>query len=152
MPALITPERPDTPDAQTLIGELDAHLALFYPVASRHGFSVAKLLAEGVAFFVTRYDGAPAGCGGLKLFGKDYGEIKRMFVRPAYRGLGLGKLMLDHLVEHARQRGVGLVRLETGIHQQEAIGLYERAGFRRIAPFGEYTDDPLSRCYEKRLG
>src|SRR5262245_1082157 len=105
MPAIITPERPDAPDAHTLIGELDAHLALFYPVESRHGFSVAKLLAEKVAFFVTRYDGAPAGCGGLKLFGREYGEIKRMFVRPPYRGLGLGRLMLDHLVEYARQQG-----------------------------------------------
>jgi ribosomal protein S18 acetylase RimI-like enzyme len=151
MAAVIAAERPDTPDAQTLIAELEAHLALFYPVQSRHGFSVAKLLAENVAFFVTRYDGAPAGCGGMKLFGKDYGEVKRMFVRPQYRGLGLGKLMLDHLVGYAAQRGVRLVRLETGIHQQEAIALYERAGFRRIAPFGDYTEDPLSRCYEKRL-
>ena len=118
---------------------------------SRHGFSVAKLLAENVAFFVTRYDGAPAGCGGIKLFGRDYGEVKRMFVRPEYRGLGLGRLMLDHLVRYAQDHGVGLVRLETGIHQQEAIGLYERAGFRRIGPFGEYTDDPLSLFYERRL-
>jgi ribosomal protein S18 acetylase RimI-like enzyme len=44
-----------------------------------------------------------------------------------------------------------LVRLETGIHQPEAISLYERAGFYRIPPFGSYTDDPLSLCYEKRL-
>jgi putative acetyltransferase len=151
MPPLISPERPDAPDAQALVAELDAHLALFYPVESRHGFSVAKLLTENVAFFVSRYDGAPAGCGGLKLVGRDYGEIKRMWVRPQYRGLGLGKLMLDHLVEYARQQGVGIVRLETGIHQREAIGLYEQAGFQRIRPFAEYTDDPLSRCYEKRL-
>ena len=43
------------------------------------------------------------------------------------------------------------MRLETGIHQQAAIRLYERLGFRRIPPFGPYTDDPLSRCYEKSL-
>ena len=151
MPALISPERPDTPDAQALIAELEAHLASFYPVESRHGFSVAKLLAENVAFFVTRHDGAPAGCGGIKLFGTDYGEVKRMFVRPPYRGLGLGRLMLDHLIGYARRNGVNLVRLETGIYQPEAISLYERAGFHRIAPFGDYTDDPLSLCYEKRL-
>jgi len=151
MAAVIRSERPDSPDAQALIEELETHLASLYPVESRHGLSVAKLLAENVAFFVTRYDGAPAGCGGIKLVGEDYGEVKRMFVRPGYRGLGLGKLMLDHLVGYAREHGIGLVRLETGIHQQEAIALYERAGFRRIAPFGAYTDDPLSRCYEKRL-
>ena len=151
MPAVISPERPDAPDAQSLIAELEAQLALFYPVASRHGYSVAKLLTENVAFFVTRYDGAPAGCGGIKLFGDDYREEKRKIVRPQDRGLGLGRLMLDHLVAYARQHGVHLVRLETGIHQQEAIALYERAGFYRIAPFGEYTVHPLSRCYEKPL-
>ncbi|MGH7359404.1 MAG: GNAT family N-acetyltransferase, partial [Candidatus Rokuibacteriota bacterium] len=102
MPHVIASARPDTPDAQALIAELEAHLASFYPVESRHGFSVAKLLAENVAFFVTRYDGAPAGCGGIKLFGRDYGEVKRMFVRPEYRGLGLGRLMLDHLVRYAQ--------------------------------------------------
>jgi GNAT superfamily N-acetyltransferase len=151
MRAVISPERPDTPDAQALIEELETHLSGFYPVESRHGFSVAKLLAENVAFFVTRYDGAPAGCGGIKLFGTEFGEVKRMFVRPQYRGLGLGKLMLDRLVEYAREHGMSLVRLETGIHQPEAISLYERAGFYRIPPFGNYTDDPLSLCYEKRL-
>lgn len=44
-----------------------------------------------------------------------------------------------------------LLRLETGIWQHEAIGLYESLGFYRIPPIGPYTDDPLSLCYEKRL-
>jgi len=44
-----------------------------------------------------------------------------------------------------------LLRLETGIHQPAALGLYERSGFRLIPPFGEYREDPLSRFYEKRL-
>jgi ribosomal protein S18 acetylase RimI-like enzyme len=59
--------------------------------------------------------------------------------------------MLNHLADYTRARGVDLLRLETGIHQAEAIGLYERMGFRRIPPFGAYTDDPLSLFYEKRL-
>jgi ribosomal protein S18 acetylase RimI-like enzyme len=66
--------------------------------------------------------------------------------------LGLAKLMLDHLETYARERGVGLLRLETGIYQSEAIGLYERMGFRSIPPFGEYREDPLSRFYEKQIG
>src|SRR5262249_45506717 len=81
-----------------------------------------------------------------------YGEIKRMYVRPADRGAGYGKMILDRLAEHAVANGVTLLRLETGIHQQAAIRLYEREGFRRIAPFGPYWDDPVSRCYEKRVG
>lgn len=151
MAAVITPEDPASPDATALIAELDAHLAPLYPSESRHGFSVQKLIADAVAFFVIRDSGVPAGCGGIKLFGTEYGEIKRMYVRPQFRGLGFAKLLLDHLTDHARERGVGLLRLETGIHQHAAIRLYEQVGFRRIPPFGPYRDDPVSRCYEKQI-
>lgn len=151
MPAVITAERPDTPDAKLLILELQTHLESFYPPESRHGFSVQKLIAENVAFFVLRADGQPAGCGGVKLVGRDYGELKRMYVRPQFRGSRFGQKILDHLAGHARAHGVALLRLETGIHQQAAIRLYEKAGFRRIPPFGPYTNDPLSLCYEKQL-
>ena len=75
-----------------------------------------------------------------------------MYVRPRYRGLGLAKRMLNHLEAYTRAHGIDLLRLETGVHQREAIGLYERMGFYRIPPFGNYTNDPLSLCYEKRLG
>ena len=74
-----------------------------------------------------------------------------MYVRPQFRGLGFAKLLLNHLADYARSRGVRLLRLETGIHQHAAIGLYERAGFHSIRPFGDYKDDPLSRFYEKRI-
>ena len=149
--ATITAERPDTPDAVRLIDELQTHLESFYPPESRHGFSVDRLIKDGVAFFVLRVDGAPAGCGGIKLFGREYGELKRMYVRPAFRGCQYGELLVDHLTKHALAHGVTLLRLETGIHQKAAIRLYERLGFRRIPPFGPYTDDPVSRCYEKSV-
>ena len=151
MSPIITRERPDTVDAVNLIAELEAHLTPFYPPESCHGYSVEKLIAENVAFFLIRVDDTPAGCGGVQLFGTEYAEVKRMYVRPQFRGSGLGKLMLDHLAEYARSQGVRLLRLETGIHQREAIGLYDRMGFERIPPFGTYWDDPLSLFYEKRL-
>ena len=143
--------RPDSPEAIEQITELEAVLAPLYPTESRHGFSVEKLVRQGVAFFVTRVDGAAAGCGGIQLVGTEDGELKGMFVRPRFRGLGLGKLMLDHLASHAQQHGVTVLRLGTGIHQTEAIGLYERWGFTRIPPFGDYWDDPLSVFYERQL-
>lgn len=151
MSLVITEERPDSLDAMQLIAALDEALAPFYPVESRHGFSVEKLLREGVNFFVARREGVAQGCAGLLLVGSDYGEIKRMYVQPQARGLGLGQAMLDHLVAYSQQRGVHVLRLETGIHQTEAIRLYERCGFQRIPPFGPYRADPLSLCYEKRL-
>ena len=151
MAVVILPEHPASPDATALIAELDAYLEPLYARESRHGFSVERLIADAVAFFVIRDDGAPAGCGGIKLFGSEYGEIKRMWVRPAYRGRGFGQLMLDHLADYARQHAVTVLRLETGIHQHAAIRLYEQVGFKRIPPFGPYTDDPVSLCYERRM-
>ena len=94
--------------------------------------------------------GRPAAAASL-LVGKEYGEIKRMYVRPEFRGRDYGKRLIDHLAAHARSHGVTLLRLETGIHQQAAIRLYEQYGFRRIPPFGPYFEDPLSRCYEMSL-
>jgi GNAT superfamily N-acetyltransferase len=151
MPAIITRERADSADAIALIIELEAHLEPLYPAASRHGYSIEKLLAQGVAFFVLREGEVPAGCGGIQLFGVEYGELKRMYVRPQFRGLGFGKLLLDHLAGNARVHRVGLLRLETGIHQKAAISLYEKFGFQRIPPFGSYVEDPNSLFFEKRI-
>ena len=149
MPTTITRERPDTTDAIALITELEAELEPLYPHTSRHGYSVEKLIAQNVAFFLVRHDGAPAGCGGVQFFGAEYGELKRMYVRPQFRGLGIAKLMLNHLEEYARSQEIGILRLETGIYQHAAIGLYERMGYRGIPPFGAYREDPNSVFYEK---
>ena len=144
-------ERPDTPDASALIDELETHLASRYPAESRHGYSVDKLIREGVVFFVARIESAAVGCGGIQIYAREYGELKRMYVRPSFRGRGLGRQLLEHLAAHAAAQGVGLLRLETGIHQREAIALYEAFGFHRRPPFGPYQEDPLSVFFEKRL-
>lgn len=150
-PITITPERPDTVDARQLLSELDAYLLdLPYPAESRHAYPVEKLLREQVAFFVTRYDNEAAGCGGIKFY-PDFGEVKRMYVRPSHRGHGLGRAMLDHLADCAKQQGIDVLRLETGVYQVEAIGLYERYGFQRRAPFSEYELSSMNLFFEKRL-
>jgi putative acetyltransferase len=147
----ISTERPDSPQALELLAELDDELHKHpYPAESRHAFSVEQLLREQVAFFVVRYDNQPAGCGGVKIF-NDYGEVKRMYVRRSLRGLGLGKAILAHLADHTRAQGIQILRLETGCYQSEAIRLYERFGFSRRPPFGEYREDPLSVYFEKTL-
>jgi putative acetyltransferase len=151
MLVIITPERPDSANAVELITELDALLEPLYPRESRHGYSVAKLIDQGVTFFVLRADGVPAGCGGVQLSGTEYAELKRMYVRPEHRGQGLGRMLLGHLEAYARECGVGLLRLETGIHQTDAIRMYEGMGYQRIPPFGGYIEDPISLCYERRV-
>ena len=155
MSITIRSERPDSADAMGLIQELEAILSPMYPDESRHGYSVNKLIEQEVRFFVVRSDGEAAGCAGIQFFNGNgvlpYGEVKRMYVRPSFRGLGLAKLLLEQLEAAARIEGVEILRLETGIHQKAAIRLYEHAGFERTGPFGDYRDDPLSRYYERRI-
>jgi GNAT superfamily N-acetyltransferase len=150
MTITIVREQPNTSDAVTLINELEAYLEPMYPQESRHGYSIEKLLAEDVAFFVLRDEGMAAACGGLQLY-DDYAEVKRMFTRPQFRGRGFARQMLEHLAAYALSQERPLLRLETGIHQHDAIAFYERAGFQRIPPFGAYREDPLSLFFEKAL-
>lgn len=152
MPALsLQPEPPDTAEALALIQALDAHPNGLYAPENRHGLSVAALLDESVIFLVARLDGVAVGCGAVKFVNRDYAEVKRMYVTPRWRGRGVAQAPLKHLERLAHQNGFGLLRLETGIHQPEAVTLYERAGFSRCQAFGEYADDGASLHYEKTL-
>ena len=151
-------EHPATEAASELIAELDSYLSPLYPQESQHGYSIEKLVRQQVEFFVLYDNGEPAGCGGVQFFDDRqepdgaYGELKRMYVRDRFRGRGFGKRLLEHLERLSTDRGVTTMRLETGTRQPEAVGLYEKAGYYRIPPFGNYWDDPVSLCYEKRLG
>jgi putative acetyltransferase len=148
---IINTETPDQPEVRSMLARLDAYCATLYPAESNHLMDIESLMQDGVLFLVARdVDGSAVGCAAL--VNRDgYGEVKRMFVDERKRGLGTGRKLLDHLAMFARMAGLGVLRLETGIHQPEAIGLYERAGFVRRAPFGDYAQDPLSLFMEKRL-
>ncbi|MBB3197155.1 GNAT family N-acetyltransferase [Roseateles terrae] len=95
-----------------------------------------------------------AGCGTVRVI-KDsdepYGEIKGMFVQPHFRGRGLSKALMEQLEAHLRAQGIPLVRLEAGVHQAEALALYERMGYGRREPFGPHAPDPRLVFMEKRL-
>jgi putative acetyltransferase len=112
--------------------------------------------AADIAVFVVAYDatdGTPIGCGAFRDLPDEQPtvEVKRMYVRPEYRGRKIGQLILRDLEARARERGVIRVRLETGILQPEAVRLYEGAGYRRIPNFGAYADAPASLCFERIL-
>jgi putative acetyltransferase len=148
---IINTETPDQPEVRDMLARLDAYCAALYPAESNHLLDVASLMQGDVLFLVARdVDGAAVGCAAL-VNKQDYGEVKRMFVDERRRGLGTGRKLLEHLVMFARMSGLSVLRLETGIHQPEAISLYERMGFERRAPFGDYRDDPLSLFMECRL-
>ena len=102
-------------------------------------------------FLVAWVDDEPVGCGGIRAHDADIGEIKRMYVKPAARHAGIARTVLSELESRARDLGYARLRLETGIRQPEAIALYESFGYAPIEPYGLYRDEPMSRCFEKRL-
>lgn len=91
------------------------------------------------------------GCGALRPIDDDIVEIRRMYVLRTARKAGVARAVLAHLEEVARGLGFVVLRLETGYRQQPAMALYESAGFKRIAPFGQYANDPTSVCFEKGI-
>jgi GNAT superfamily N-acetyltransferase len=103
------------------------------------------------AFLVGSVDGCDVACGGVCRYDTETGEIRRMYVRPEHRGAGLSRRMLGALEEEARSFDYRRIRLETGVHQHEALGLYRSAGFEKIPRFGPYVADELSVCFEKPL-
>jgi putative acetyltransferase len=147
----VAEETPDQPEVLAFLSASDAYAASLYPAESNHLLDIGALLAPTVAFFVARHGKAAVGCGAIVLEGDPWAEVKRMWVAPATRGLGVGRAILEALETRARQRGSGMLRLETGIHNAAALGLYRRAGFVEIGPFGSYSPDPLSVFMEKPL-
>jgi DNA-binding MarR family transcriptional regulator/GNAT superfamily N-acetyltransferase len=98
---------------------------------------------------VARLRGDAVGLGGLRLHGPEPAEIKRMWVAPGVRGLGLGRRILYELERRAREAGAPAVRLETNRSLTEAISLYRGSGYREIDP---YNDEPYAHhWFEKRL-
>jgi putative acetyltransferase len=105
---------------------------------------------DGV-FLVGSVEDDDVACGGLCRYDDETGEIRRMFVLPDHRGWGYSRRLLGALEEEARGLGYARVRLETGVNQEAAIGLYRSAGFEPIERYGPYVEDELSVCFEKRL-
>ncbi|WP_284758061.1 GNAT family N-acetyltransferase [Agrobacterium sp. fls2-241-TYG-188a] len=151
MPVSITLESPRQPEIIRLLEMSDAYAASLYPAESNHLVDIATLEQPNVTFFVARNEGEIVGCCALVEKGDGTAEIKRMFVDPQARGMKIGKLMLEALVELGRQHSVKAIRLETGISQPEAIGLYRNAGFVDIDPFPPYKPDPLSIFMELKI-
>lgn len=107
------------------------------------------------ALFIAHVNQAPlnrevAGCVGLRWLGGGIGEMKRLYVRPAYRSVGLGKHMIDAVIQAARQAGHRELRLDTLASMTAAQALYRRLGFVEIAPYNDKFL-PGTRFYSLRL-
>ena len=93
------------------------------------------------SLLIAYHDGTPAGCVALHDLGHGACEMKRMFIPTELRGLGIGRALADRIIADARKAGYRRMRLDTSRRQNEAIRLYERSGFRRIAPYYPMSDD-----------
>ena len=139
----------DSPDSVALREELARELSERYGGDFEPG---DKPTAEDVAVWVVaREEGRALGCGALRSLGEPVAEIKRMYVRREARGRGIGALVLGVLEREAVKSGFRVMRLETGPLQQDAVRLYERAGYREIPCFGTYASGVASRCFERRI-
>ncbi|MEZ5773471.1 MAG: GNAT family N-acetyltransferase [Hyphomicrobiaceae bacterium] len=148
---VIAREDPRQADVRALLDAADAFSLGLYPPEANHLLDIEELVVPEMRFFVARREGAAVGCGALWVHGRDWGEVKRMFVHPDCRGLRIGRLLLERIEATARAEGLGLLRLETGDVSHEALRLYERGGFARRGAFGDYPDHPASVFMEKPL-
>ena len=131
----------DDPDVQRLTGDQQAEIIELYGGKTEPGRppSAADI---SVVLVARDDDGTPVGCGALRALGGGAAEVKRMYVVPAARRRGVSRVLLVALEEAARTRGWTTLRLETGPLQTAAVALYESGGYRPIAAFGGYADDP----------
>jgi ribosomal protein S18 acetylase RimI-like enzyme len=142
-----------SPDAQWCLAQYFAELATRF----EHGFDPAQSLPADAAsmtppngaFIVARQDGRPVGCGAFKMQPGARAYLKRMWISPDARGLGLGRRMLTELERVAREMGAEVAQLETNRTLDEAIALYRGSGYTKVAPF---NDEPYAHhWFEKRL-
>jgi GNAT superfamily N-acetyltransferase len=129
------------------VAELDQRFPGGFDVGGDIGADAAAFDPPTGAFVMVRVGGVTVGCGALQRLADDTAEIKRMWIDPAWRGLGVAPRLLAHLEQLARERGHSMVRLDTSATLTEAIALYERSGYRSIE---RYNDNPYAqRWFEK---
>ena len=141
---------PRVADYVALLKDSDDYAASLYPAESNHMLDIETLLRPQMNFFGVIIDGVVKGCGGFWAH-DHYVEIKRVYIDPSARGLGLSRELMTVLEDEARVLGVKIARLETGVSQPEALGLYRALGYAERGPFGDYKLDPLSVFMEKTL-
>jgi GNAT superfamily N-acetyltransferase len=143
----------DDPDVRRLTAAQQVELRARYDGVGEPG-TPPSAADVSVVLLARDDEGGALGCGALRFLGGDVAELKRMYVVPGARGRGVSRLLLAELEVAARARGWTTLRLETGPRQPEAIGLYERSGYRAIGPFGAYVGAPgaeASLFYERVL-
>lgn len=144
-------KRTDSSDSDfiELIKELDFYLAL--KDGEEHSYYAQfNKISELPHCMVLYQDGVAVGSGAIKQYDPETAEVKRMFVKPDYRGKGLGADILQHLEHWAKELGYSHTILETGKRQNEAVKLYSKT-YQNIPNYGQYDGVENSICFKKDL-
>ncbi|GAB1447668.1 MAG: GNAT family N-acetyltransferase [Bacteroidetes bacterium] len=138
------------PDFLNLVTLLDAHLRVLD--GEEHSFFAQFNQVDSIPYVILgRIDGVAVACGAIKPYQEGVFEIKRMFVRPAFRGNGYAGIVVEALENWAKSLGANSCILETGHLQKEAIRAYEKASYFKIPNYGQYEGVESSVCFQKIL-
>ena len=140
-------------EADELLSLSTEYMESLYPAESNHLVDYSELYADNAIFLGAYLDDKAVGCVAVILYQHDchYGEIKRLFVLPEHRDLKLGRTLMAAIEEAAKDEGMRIMRLETGIYQPASNHLYQSLGYVERGPYGDYQEDPLSIFMEKSL-
>lgn len=138
------------PDFIDLVKLLDADLAI--RDGKDHSFFAQFNKLDSIKHVVVAYFGnLPAGCGAIKQYDDETMEVKRMFVKPEFRGKGIARAVLSELEKWTAELGYSFCILETGKKQPEAISLYKTSGYELIPNYGQYENVEMSVCMRKMV-
>ncbi|WP_295654529.1 GNAT family N-acetyltransferase [uncultured Mucilaginibacter sp.] len=140
----------DSPDFKALVALLDKELDERYG-AQQEFFGQFNSLAQIKQVVVAYADDVPAGCGAIKEYEAATTEVKRMFVKPGFRGKGIAAAISAELEKRAKESGYSHTILQTGLNQPEAVALYAKAGYWHIENYGQYAGTDDSICMKKKL-
>jgi GNAT superfamily N-acetyltransferase len=138
------------PDFRLLITDLDAELRATYNELM-NTYDQHNIIEEIATVVIACVDGEPAGCGCFKAFSKEAAEVKRMYVKQQFRGMGISAMVLKELENWAASMRYVQMVLETGEKQFAAIGLYKKGGYVRCENYGPYVSLDTSLCFSKDL-
>ena len=137
-------------DFTALVKDLDAYLAIVD--GNEHTFYAQFNKVDKIQHVVLAYQNdLPIGCGAIKKFDNETMEVKRMYTSPNGRKKGIASKILNELETWVKELGYNKCVLETGTRQVDAISLYEKLEYKKIANYGQYIGVANSVCFEKEL-
>ena len=140
----------DNIDFKLLVAELDAHLVEFY--GNQQDFFNKHNSIEAIKHVIVVYDnGHPIGCGAIKQYSDTIIEIKRMYVKPEYRGRGIAATILMALENWAKDLGYLTSILETMKAKESVISMYKKNGYSIMDNYGQYKNMETSVCMSKAI-